>query len=176
MRTTRNDRKGTLKTTMKRIRISVCLVLAVLLVSFAACKTDKKVTGGEKSWGRYTMLVPDEMYLKGGSVLNSEDPKTLKLTDRAAPSHYFLFNLCPLENCLGSIEGTRSANEGAKDVSVELGGVEWKGVEYELTGTPAFQVAGEVNGESVLVSSFGYKADGNIAAYILSSIQLSPAE
>lgn len=161
---------------MKRLIkiIPVILVLA-LLASALACTAgvkDEKITGKEEIWGRYTVLVPSGMEFSGGNILDPNDPKTFTIKDPDSSYNYISFSMYDLDACERSVRGTKEAN-GADDVTLELDGAVWTGVAYKYGSSDAFQLYAEVDGEYVLVTSFGFPYDGALVKAVLGSVSIA---
>ena len=158
-----------MKTTVK---ISA-LVMALLLIvgSLVACGGGG-VTGETQTWGNITVLVPNGMTLKGGSILDEQDPNVVNISKTDDAMKYFLITIvADEESAKSNIDLTREINEGCEDVSVEAGST-WTGVKYQFLGD-VFQVYGKVGEKYVMCQSYGYAADSDTTKAILGSLKVA---
>lgn len=164
----------------------LCLVLAVVMSAcvFAACGGGEggsgsgdnggkdTVTGETQTWGRYTILVPENMVLKGGNVLDENDPTIVSVKDSDNDLHYVMCTLFSEESCKSSVDSTKSINNG-EDITIDINGVTWTGVKYSAFSSDGFSMYGKVDGEWVLASGFYHGYDSAITTAILGSLAVS---
>ncbi len=162
--------------------IAFALVVSVAVFAFASCggKTeggdtestaDNAPKGETQTWGNITIFVPDGMELKGGNILNENDPDVVNIHEKENEMHYYLVTLGDdEEDASSSIEATKEYNEGAEDITLDIGGVKWTGVKYDFMG-PVFQVYGTVNGQIVMVQCYGFESDSATTSAVLQSIK-----
>ena len=170
----------------KAIRI-LALVMAMLLAVgvFAACgesggSGDKVSDGGEsvkgetKTWGNITVLVPEGMTLKGGNILDENDPDVVNISKTDNAMNYFLITVDDdEEDAKGGIDSTREINSGCEDVTVEAGGKTWKGVKYQYSGNDVFQIYATVDGRVPVVQCYGFAPDSDTSKAILASLKIA---
>lgn len=164
---------------------TVCIALTVIMAAFmfAACGSGgsggennaKEVKGETKTWGRYTILVPEKMELSGGNVLDPEDPTVVTVRDTDSVLHYVMCTIFPEESCKSSVEGTKESNSG-ENVTIDINGVTWTGTKYTWSGSDGFSMYAQIDGEWVLASGFYHAYDSEITRAILGSIKVSAAE
>lgn len=131
------------------------------------------VKGTTETWGNITVDVPEGMTLKGGSILDADDPDVVNISKDDNAMNYFLITINDDEEGVKEgVETTRESNDGAADVSFEAG-VNWTGVSYDFSGTPVMQVYGEFNGKYAVVQSYGFTPDDDVTKSILGSIKVA---
>ena len=162
--------------------IAFALVVSVAIFAFASCggKTeggdtesvaDNAPKGETQTWGNITIFVPEGMELKGGNILDENNPNVVNIHEKENEMHYFLVTLGDdEEDAASSIGTTKEFNEGAEDITFNFDGVEWKGVKYDFMG-PVFQVYAAVNGHIVMVQCYGFECDSATTAAVLQSIK-----
>ena len=157
--------------------IAIALIVSVVAVALASCGgnseggSDNAPAGETQTWGNITVLVPDGMELKGGNILDENDPDVVNIHEKDNELHYFLITLGDSEDdAASSIEATKEYNEGAEDYTIDIGGVKWTGVKYDYMG-PVFQAYGTVNGQIVMVQCYGFESDGATTTAVLQSIK-----
>ena len=134
------------------------------------------VSGKTQTWGNITVLVPDDMNFKGGSMLDEKDPNVVNISKKDNATNYFLITINDDEEGVKSgVESTKKMNKGSEDVTFEAG-TKWTGVSYDYSGTPAFQVYGKVDGKYVVIQSFGFKTDDDVTTSVLGSLKVKDAE
>lgn len=185
-------------TMTKFFRTALILMLAVLMVvSIAACGKNDAASGSDTSsgassgdagdsgnvavqgktetWGNITVAVPEGMNLKGGNALDENNPDVVNISEADNAMHYFLITVVDTEEQAASdIDSTREFNEGAQDVTVDAG-VQWKGVQYDYSGSPVFHIYGVVDGRAVEVQSYSFAPDSDTAKAILGSLKIAAA-
>lgn len=177
---------------MKKFVKIAAVVLALLLccAAFASCGEDNggnssaaggdtpaadTVKGETQTWGNITVLVPEDMTLKGGNVLDEKNPDVVNIAKKDNAMNYFLITINDSEDgAKMGIDSTKEANEGSKDVEFEAG-VKWTGVSYEYSGSPAFQAYAEFDGRYAVVQSFGFATDDDVTTSVLSSLKVAKA-
>ena len=170
------------KIVKKNLFKALCIALTVIMAAcmFAACGSsgegggsEKEVKGETQTWGRFTLLVPENMNLKGGNILNENDPTVVTVKENDNDFHYVMFNLYDEDTCKSSVEGTKSANDGSQEFTMDVNGVTWKGVSYEYFSSPGFQMYGQVDGQYVLCGGFYFSYDSEIVKAILGSLKVA---
>lgn len=164
--------------------------MALALVAFAACgpkgetgNGETETKGGEEqakgtveTWGVITVLIPEGMSLKGGSLLDSESKNDATIMGAANDySEYFMISVKDSEDTVkDSIDMTREINDDVKidDVTETLDGVEWKGITYESLGIRVYVVYAEIGGQFVQVTGTGHTYDDATSVAILKSVKL----
>lgn len=165
--------------------LSMLLVFVMVLCCLTACgggggegdedggNAAADVKGAEQTWGNITLLVPEGMELKGGNILDENDPDVLNIHEKDNEFHYFMVTIYDEESCKNSISGTKDMNDEVKDVNLDVGGIKWTGVTYDVYGTPGLQVYAPINGKYALVSAYSYELDDDVTQAVLGSIKLS---
>ena len=172
---------------MRKLIKITAVVMAILMCCavFASCGGgDSSSEGGKSSaadtvkgktetWGNITVLVPEGMTLKGGNILDKENPDVVNIAKDDNAMNYFLITVNDdEEGAKSGIDSTREMNEGAKDTTFSAG-TEWKGVSYDYSGVAVLHVYGEVDGKIVVVQSYGFKSDEDITKSVLGSLKIS---
>ena len=149
--------------------------------AFAACGGGEgggegggnNVKGETGSWGKYTeILVPEGMTLKGGNILDENDPTIVKLNDTDNEFHWILFNIYDEDTCKSSIASTKEVNNG-EDVTIEINGTTWTGVSYKSLSADGFQMYGQVDGQYVLAGGFYYAYDSAVVQAVIASLHVT---
>lgn len=177
--------------------LSFALALVMLVAVFAACgKKDEGATAGtdvnanadtkaaevageKQTWGIYSVLVPSDMTLAGGDLIDKESPEKFSLSLKENESHQIRVSVVDEETATSSVATTKEMNESSdpKDVEFKAGDVTWKGVAYNYMGTSdCFQIYGEINGRCVLVGGSYYAYDSDVTNAILASLEVTAAE
>lgn len=168
----------------KSFKITSLLIALVMVIGvLAACGASggnggSSVKGEESSWGYYTkVFVPEGYVLKGGDMLNENDKTKMNINVENTSFTYYMFSIFDSEDSVTmSLDTTKEINEGAKDVTLDVGGVKWTGVAYNSLGVDCFSMYA-VYGESyVLLNAAGNAYDGEITNAILSSLEINVAE
>lgn len=181
---------------MKEITRGLALVLAAVLMlgTLAACggnggtsqaasseaessqeassQAAPVVSGEEQTWGNFTLLVPEGMTLKGGSLIDPESEDSLTLTLDENEAHYIMMDVVAAETAEASIDATKEMNEGSEDVTLSAG-ADWKGCAYKYAGMmDCFQLYAAVGGKTVMVRSAWFAYDDDTVQAVLSSLQV----
>ncbi len=167
---------------------AIVMALALLVCAFASCggqgsgdassadggaAAADAVKGETQTWGNITVLVPEDMTLKGGNVLDEKNPDVVNISKKDNAMNYFLITINDDEEGVKSgIDSTREVNDGAKDVTVDAG-ASWKGVTYEYSGMDVFQIYADFDGRFAVVQSYGFAADSDVSKAILSSLKVA---
>ena len=131
------------------------------------------VAGKTETWGNITVDVPEGMTLKGGSILDAEDPNVVNIAKDDNALNYFLITVNDDEDSAkDGIDATREANDGAADVSIDAG-ASWSGVSYDFSGTPVLHIYGTVDGKVVVVQSYGFATGDDVTKSVLSSLKIA---
>ena len=133
------------------------------------------VKGTTQEWGNFKVLVPDGYTLKGGNLLDENDPEKFNINNNDNALTYYMFGTYDEEGAKDSIDMTKESNEGAKDVSATYNGVEWTGVAYESIGYQCFELSGKFGDKYVVVNAVGNAYDGDVTNAILSSLEVTAA-
>ncbi|MBQ7505081.1 MAG: hypothetical protein IJT79_07180 [Ruminococcus sp.] len=174
---------------MKTFIKITAVVMALLLccAAFASCGGDSKggdsgsdsgnsVAGETQTWGNITVLVPDGMTLKGGSILDEKDPDVVNISKKDNATNYFLITINDTEDGAKSgLDSTKDANKDSKETTFEAG-KKWTAVTYEYSGSPAFQAYAEFDGRYAVVQSFGFASDDDTTTAVISSLKVKAAE
>ncbi len=180
---------------MKKFTKIAAIVMALLLccAAFASCggdngssdskggdtssaAADTSVSGKTETWGNITVLVPDDMTLKGGNILDEKNPDVVNISKKDNATNYILITINDSEDGAKSgVKSTKEANKGSKDVEFEAG-EEWEGVSYEYSGSPAFQAYAEFDGRYAVAQSFGFATDDDVTKAVLSSLKVKKAD
>ena len=157
--------------------ISVCAAALILLSALPACTVLSCGSSGERaSWGRFVFTLPAGLELKGGNAVDPEAPGSFTLRSKSEPSYYIACELSGLENCESSIAAAKAVNEGAEDVVLEFGGVEWRGVSCKLNDRDYLHLYArfgfEGSDEYALVRSYGFSAGGSELSTFLGTFKL----
>ena len=182
----KNERMLQMKKFMKIT--AIVMALALLVSVFASCGGGQDnggnsadngaaaadaVKGETQTWGNITVLVPEGMTLKGGNILDENNPDVVNISKSDNAMNYFLITINDDEDGVKSgIESTREGNDGAKDVTVDAG-ASWTGVTYEYSGMDVFQIYAEFDGRFAVVQSYGFAADSDTSKAILSSLKVA---
>ena len=172
---------------MRKLIKITAVVMAILMCCavFASCgggdssseggksSAAETVKGKTETWGNITVLVPEGMTLKGGSILDKEDPNVVNIAKDDNAMNYFLITVNDdEEGAKSGIDSTRELNEDAKDVSFTAG-ADWTGVSYDFSGTPMLHIYGKVDGKIVIIQSYGFKSDEDTTKSVLGSLKIS---
>ena len=132
-----------------------------------------EVKGETKTWGVFTVLVPEGWELKGGNVLDENDQNVCSVKK----SSFTYFELKSEKDDVMKQQydyNHKTYTNGQKDLAAtKVGDFEWNGFEYDGAGTPCFELYATANGKNIRVSCCGYKFDSAEAKAILESIKLS---
>lgn len=179
-----NLRRYLMKTFIK-ITAAVMALLMCCAV-FASCggsrdsgsgsDSGNSVAGKTETWGNITVLVPDDMKLKGGNALDEKDPDVVNISKKDNATNYFLITINDsLDGAKSSLDSTKDANKGSKDTTFTAG-KDWTAVTYEYSGSPAFQAYADFDGRYAVVQSFGFASDDDTTNAVLSSLKVKAAE
>lgn len=124
-------------------------------------------TGSSYTWGNITVNVPDGFETSNGNVANHEDKNSLSLT---VGTKYIMISIKDEEGCKNDVKISKEMNNGS-DASFTVNGTEWKGTEYDYSGSPCWQVYGTVNGTCYEVGCYGYDYSGEEALTVFSSLK-----
>ena len=173
---------------MKTLKKLLALALAcAALFALCACGSGEggsgesenggaSVKGETQEWGNITVFVPEGNSLLGGSQLDAETPDSAWILLDENNTHYYKFDIVEKETAENSVATTKEVNadsEGAKDFTIEAGGVTWTGFAYVYGGScDCFQLYGEVGGKCLLVGAAWHAYDSDETAAVLGSIKL----
>ncbi|MBQ8975616.1 MAG: hypothetical protein IJ072_07860 [Oscillospiraceae bacterium] len=135
-----------------------------------------EVAGAEETWGNITLLIPEGMTLKGGSLIDEDDPNVLSVTLDENETHYIMVNVVEEETAKTSIDTTKEMNASSdpEDVTVDACGVTWTGVAYKYAGmSDCFQLNGNVNGKTVLLSGGWFAYNDPTTTAVLGSLKVA---
>ena len=174
-----------MKNALKVIAIALTLVLA--LGVFTACSGNSgntATTGGNNSTdnsakqehGYFKVFVPEGYTLKHEDAFGDNNPKAFNINLDDSSFTYFMFNIYTEDNAKSSVEATKEMNEGANDVSIEIGGKTWTGVAYDSLGIACFTMYADFDGNFVIVTAAGNAYDSEIVASVLSSLEVNVTE
>lgn len=174
---------------MKKFIKITAVVMALLMCCaiFASCGETKgdngsgegssaaadTVKGKTETWGNITVLVPEDMKLKGGNVLDEKNPDVVNISKNDNATNYFLITINDtVDGVKSGLDSTKEANKGSKDATFKAG-AEWTAVTYEYSGSPAFQAYAEIDGRFAVVQSFGFATDDDYTTAVLSSLKVA---
>ena len=129
-----------------------------------------------KSWGDWTVDVPEGYTLEGGDFFDETDTRYFSV--KKSDFTYFDFSADGEELIMNHYNYNKDTytNE-QKDVQGTFGGNEWTGFQYsDGWGGYGFEAYATVGGELIRVSAVGFSFDDAIAGAVLSSLQYTPAE
>lgn len=178
---------------MKKTLKIAALILAIVFVvcAFAACGASgnngdsneadqtSAVKGETKTWGYFSVLVPEGYSLKGGDILDENDVSKCSVSKDDSMLTYMNFSVVDAETATNSLATTKEMNSehGAADVTVDANGTTWTGVAYDAYGTPCFQGYATIGDNTVLITSAGNEYSSDIMNAVLASITVTvPAE
>ena len=158
----------------------ICLILAALcavLVLSSCGETDAPKTddikGETEEFKNLSVFVPEGMTLVAANAVNDSsggDIKTMVMSSDENEDHYFFMMLTNKENAENSIAGSRTANDGVKDITVKAGGREWTGIAYKYENLDCFQLYGMFGETAFLISGVYFAYDNPLTNKVLSSI------
>ncbi|MBQ6677183.1 MAG: hypothetical protein IJM71_03945 [Clostridia bacterium] len=178
---------------MKKLRILAIVMAAVLtlalLVSCGGTKTpagsdvpegsdapSDEVKGAMDEHGYYKVFVPEGCTLKHEDFSGSEDPKSFRLLFDEDAMAQLMFGIFDRNGAEMGVEATKSSNEGAEDVTLDLDGVKWTGVAYDYSGKPCFQIYADFDGSFVTVNGTYVAYDSAIVKTVLGSLEVNVPE
>ena len=182
-----------MKKTLKMLAIAMAIVLA--LFALASCggqsgtpdepangdseKADapkNDVKGAMDEHGYYKVFVPEGYTLKHEDLWGDNNPKSFNINNDESSFTYFMFNIYDMDSIEMSIGTTKEMNEGAADVTVEIGGRTWTGVAYDSLGIACFSLYADFGGNYVLVSGAGNAYDSALVDTVLGSLEVNVTE
>ena len=133
----------------------------------------KEITGETKTWGVYTVLVPEGWTLRQGDALDDNDENycSVKKSDF---SYFDLKNESEevSKNHYDYNKKTYTLNQ--KDIpATKIGDIEWNGFEYGNELNKGFELYATVNGKNIRVSSCGFGFDSAETKAVLGSLKIS---
>ncbi len=173
-----NKRVGNeMKTKLTVKLISLAIAALIALSALSACTVlSCGPKGEEASWGRFVFTLPAGLELKGGNAVDPEAQGAFTLRSKSEPAYYIACELSGLENCESSITAAKAVNEGAEDVVLEFGGVEWRGVSCKLNDRDYLHLyarfGDEGSDEYALVRSYGFSSGGTELSTFLGTFKL----
>lgn len=126
--------------------------------------------GRQETWGNLSVLVPEDMYLTGGSVTDEQDPDSLWLQDAHDQFKYYVVTVVDGEQLETDIKQSVAINEGETKDGFKVGGNSWHGMTYTFNDKPGFQVGAEIGGVTYEVSCYGYDLESDRSQSILASV------
>ena len=140
-----------------------------------SAEDNKAVVGDIKSWGIYTVLVPNDWTLRTGDVLDDNDERYCSV--KKSDFSYFDFK-CETEE-LQQMQYNYNKNTytlNQKDIpATKIGGIEWNGFEYGNELTKGFELYGTSSGRFLRVSCAGFAFDSAEAKAIFESLSVTAA-
>ena len=131
------------------------------------------IKGETKTWGSYTVLVPEGWYLKGGDVFDEKDENICSV--RKSDFVYFDFKSETEEVMKKQYEynhNTYTLNQ--KDLEqTEIAGISWNGFDYGSEINPGFELYAAYKGKYLRVSCVGFTFNSRQAQEILSSLKIN---
>ena len=136
----------------------------------AAAAEEKNITGETKSWGVFTVLVPEGWTLREGDALDATDPNYCSVKK----SDFTYFDLKSEKDDLMKQHYEYNKNtytDQQKDLpATKVGNFEWNGFEYGGDFNKGFELYATADGKNIRVSCCGFRFDSAEAQAILSSI------
>ncbi len=133
---------------------------------------DKEITGETKTWGVFTVLVPEGWELKGGNVLDENDQNVCSVKK----SDFSYFDLKSEKDDIMKNQydyNKKTYTDQQKDLAAtKIGDIEWNGFEYGGDLNKGFEIYATANGKNIRVSCCGFAFDSAEAKAILGSIKL----
>ena len=130
------------------------------------------IKGETKTWGAYTVLVPEGWYLKGGDVFDEKDENVCSV--RKSDFVYFDFKSETEEVMKKQYEynhNTYTLNQ--KDLEqTEIAGISWNGFDYGSEINPGFELYATYKDKYLRVSCVGFTFNSRQAQEILSSLKI----
>jgi hypothetical protein len=134
---------------------------------------EKQITGETKTWGVFTVLIPEGWKLREGDALNDKDPNYCSVKK----SDFSYFDLKSETDEVSKKQydyNKKTYTQDQKDLpATKVGDIEWNGFEYGGDLNKGFELYATVNGKNIRVSSCGFKFDSPEAKAVLASIKLS---
>lgn len=131
------------------------------------------ITGQPYTWGNITVNIPDGMTETDGNVGNPKDKDAMWIQNSSNSMYYLLVTVAIDEsNAETNTQMSKSANNG-KDVEVTVNGVKWKGIYYDYSGKPCWQIYANIDGTVFQVNAFNYAFDSTEAQTVLGSVKHS---
>ena len=141
-------------------------------VTSSSAAEDKEITGETKTWGVFTVMIPEGWEFKGGDTFDENDPNYCSVKK----SDFSYFDLKSekdevMKNQYEYNKKTYTSNQ--KDIpATKVGDIEWTGFEYGSDFGDGFELYAVSNGKNIRVSCAGFKFDSPEAKAILASIKL----
>ncbi len=134
------------------------------------------IKGETKTWGIYTVLVPEGWTLRTGDVFDDNDESVCSVKK----SDFSYFELkCETEDTQKKKYeyNKKTYTLEQKDLPAStIAGIEWNGFEYGNELSKGFELYGTSNGRFLRISSVGFSFDSAEAKAILESFKVTAAE
>ena len=132
-----------------------------------------EITGETRTWGVFTVLVPDGWTLKGGDFLDENDPDVVSVKE--SDFKYFDIKSETEEVQKNQYEYNKNTytNEQQELPATTFGGIEWNGFSYGNDFGGGFELYGKSGDKYLRVSSAGFAFDGPETKAVLDSLIVS---
>ena len=133
----------------------------------------KEITGETKTWGVYTVLIPEGWTLRQGDALDENDENycSVKKSDF---SYFDLKNESEEVSKKQYEYNKKTYTLNQKDIpATKIGDIEWNGFEYGNELNKGFELYATVNGKNIRVSSCGFGFDSAETKAVLGSLKIS---
>lgn len=131
-----------------------------------------ELTGTEKTWGIYTVKVPDGWTLRTGDALNDQDENYCSVKK----SDFSYFNLKNESEEVQKKQYEYNKNTytlNQKDIpTTKLGEIEWTGFEYGNDFSKGFELFAKSGDKFLRVSCAGFAFDSAEAKFVLESLKI----
>ncbi|MCR4601425.1 MAG: hypothetical protein K5767_06860 [Clostridia bacterium] len=131
----------------------------------------EEIAGSQEVWGNLSVLVPEDMYLTGGSVTDEEDPDALWIQDKNDQFKYYIVSVVTEEQLEKDVKQSMAINSGETPEPLDLDGHKWQGMTYTFNDKPGFQVGAEIDGIVYEVSGYGYDLEDERTRAVLASLK-----
>ncbi|WP_028504621.1 hypothetical protein [Ruminococcus sp. FC2018] len=133
----------------------------------------EQVKGESKTWGSFTVLVPDGWTLKGGDVFDEKDENICSV--RKSDFTYLDFKSEKEEVMKQQYDyNHRTYTLNQKDLpETEIAGIKWNGFEYGAEINPGFELYASYSGKNLRVSCVGFTFNSKEAQAILDSLKIN---
>ncbi len=132
-----------------------------------------EITGETKTWGVFTVLVPNGWTLKGGDFLDENDPDVVSVKE--SDFKYFDIKSETEEVQKKQYEYNKNTytNEQQDLPATTFGGIEWNGFSYGNDFGGGFELYAKSGDKYLRVSSAGFAFDGPETKAVLDSLLVS---
>ncbi len=132
----------------------------------------KEIQGDTKTWGIYSVMVPQGWELRGGYALDDNDVNYCSV--KKSDFTYFDFKSESDDLMKQQYDyNKKTYTMEQKDVSGKYGDIEWTGFEYGGELNKGFELYGKAGSKNVRVSCAGFTFDSEETKAVLSSLKIS---